>query len=476
MKTLTKKRRITNLLLIFGVFLVIFTLTFPNYFNQGSFFIKEKIKTIPVLKVFAGFPALPGKGFKLGLDLLGGSHLVYQADLSKVVEDEQAEAMEGLRDVIERRVNLFGVSEPVVTVQEAQGTYRLNVELAGVLDIKEAIKQIGKTPYLEFKTQKSEEESQAILKRIEELNQKAETDLTLDEKVEKITLETGDPFFNSTDLTGRYLKKAEVGFEQNGIEPIVLIEFDSEGAKIFETLTGENVGKRIAIYIDNSPISAPVVNEAIASGKAQISGGFTIDQAKDLSRNLSAGALPVPIELISQNTVGPTLGKISLLKSLRAAIFAFLLIALFMLCFYRLNGLLSVIALLLYGLVLLFLFKYIPITLTLAGIGGALLSVGMAVDANVLIFERFKEERKKEDNFLKNIEEAFKRAWPSIRDSNLTTLIIALIMFSFGASFVKGFALTLAIGIMVSMLTSMFITRMLMQALTVNSSKFKVQS
>jgi len=374
--------------------------------------------------------------------------------------------MEGLRDVIERRVNLFGVSEPVVTVQEAGGIYRLNVELAGVLDIKEAIKQIGKTPYLEFKTQKSEEETESILKRIEDLSQKSETDLTLDEKVEKLTLETGDPFFNQTDLTGRYLKKAEVGFEQNGIEPIVLIEFDSEGAELFKILTQENIGKRVAIYIDNSPVSAPVVNEAIMSGKAQISGGFTIDQAKELARNLSAGALPVPIELISQNTIGPSLGKISLLKSLRAAIFAFLLIALFMFCFYRLNGLLSVIALLLYGLVLLFLFKYIPITLTLAGIGGALLSIGMAVDANVLIFERFKEERKKEDNFLKNIEEAFKRAWPSIRDSNLTTLIIALIMFSFGASFVKGFALTLAIGIMVSMLTSMLATRVLMQAFT----------
>ncbi|MDP2951227.1 MAG: protein translocase subunit SecD, partial [bacterium] len=354
----------------------------------------------------------------------------------------------------------------VVTVQEAQGTYRLNVELAGVLDIKEAIKQIGKTPYLEFKIQKPEQETESILKRIEDLSQKSDQELTLDEKVEKLTLETGDPFFNQTDLTGRYLKKAEVGFEQNGIEPIVLIEFDSEGAELFKTLTQDNIGKRVAIYIDNNLISAPTVNEAITSGKAQISGGFTIDQAKELARNLSAGALPVPIELISQNTVGPTLGKISLLKSLRAAIFAFILIALFMLCFYRLNGLLSVVALGIYGLVLLFLFKYIPVTLTLAGIGGALLSVGMAVDANVLIFERFKEERKKEDNFLKNIDEAFKRAWPSIRDSNLTTLIIALIMFSFGASFVKGFALTLALGILVSMLTSMFITRILMQAFT----------
>ncbi|MDP2950785.1 MAG: hypothetical protein Q8N55_00200, partial [bacterium] len=233
MKTLTKKRKITNLLLILGVFLVVFTLTFPNYFNQGSFFIKEKIKTIPVLKVFAGFPALPEKGFKLGLDLLGGSHLVYQADLSKVVTAEQADAMDGLRDVIERRVNLFGVSEPVVTVQEAQGTYRLNVELAGVLDIKEAIKQIGKTPYLEFKTQKPDEETQAILKRIEGLNQKTDAELTTDERVEKLTLNTGDPFFNPTDLTGRYLKKAEVGFQQNGIEPIVLIEFDSEGTELF---------------------------------------------------------------------------------------------------------------------------------------------------------------------------------------------------------------------------------------------------
>ncbi len=369
-------------------------------------------------------PYFPEKPFKLGLDLQGGTHLVYQADLSKIEEDERGEAMQGLKDVIERRVNLFGVVEPKVQLQQTPEHQRLIVELPGVKDVTQAIEMIGKTPYLEFKEEIEEE-----------------------------------PYFLTTKLTGRYLKKAQLAFDQTTFEPQVLLEFNSEGKEIFKDLTTKNVGKRLAIFIDNVLISAPVVQEVISGGKAQITGRFTNEEAKELARNLNAGALPVPIKLISQNTIGPILGKISLEKSLKAGIIGFLAVFLFMIIFYRVSGILACMSLIIYAGILLSLFKLVPVTLTLAGIGGTILSVGMAVDANVLIFERMKEERKEGEGFSRAVETGFSRAWPSIRDSNLTTLIVALIMFSFGTSFVKGFALTLSFGILVSMFSALFIVR-----------------
>jgi len=268
-----------------------------------------------------------------------------------------------------------------------------------------------------------------------------------------------EDLFQQTSLTGKYLKKAEVGFDQTTYKPLVLLQFDDEGSKIFEDLTTKNVGKPLAIYIDGISISSPVVQEAISGGKAQISGKFTIDEAKDLARNLNAGALPVPIELISQQTVGPTLGKISLEKSLRAGIFGFLVIILFMIIFYRMLGVLASLALLIYAIIVLSLFKTIPVTLTLAGIGGAILSIGMAIDANVLIFSRMKEELMAGKSFDMSVEEGFSRAWPSIRDGNLTTLLVAVILFVFGSSFIKGFAFTLSLGILISMFSAIFITK-----------------
>jgi len=237
------------------------------------------------------------------------------------------------------------------------------------------------------------------------------------------------------------------------------LEFNDEGAKIFEELTEKNVGKILAIYIDGIPISTPVVQEKISGGKAQITGQFTIDEAKNLARNLSAGALPAPITLISQQTVGPILGKISLEQSLKAGIFGFLSILLFMILFYRLPGILASLALGIYVALILSLFKIIPVTLTLAGIGGFILSIGMAVDANILIFSRMREELSSGKSFSVALEEGFRRAWPAIRDGNLTTLIVAAILFGFGTSFVKGFALTLSLGILISMFSAIFITR-----------------
>jgi protein-export membrane protein SecD len=410
------------------------------------------IAIIFLLAFFAGnldypqllkLPKFPKTPFKLGLDLQGGVHLLYQADLSNIEEKDKTEAMEGLRDVIERRVNLFGVREPVVQVQGE----RLIVELAGIKDVSEAIKMIGQTPYLEFKEPK--ENYEEILRN----NQKvAETG---EGKIE-------DPF-KTTPLTGKYLKKAELGFDQTTYQPLVLLQFNDEGAKIFEELTTRNVGKPLAIYVDQNLISAPTVQEVISGGRAQITGKFTIEEAKSLARNLNAGALPVPIKLISQQLVGPILGKISLEQSLKAGILGFLAILLFMSLFYRLPGILAGLALIIYIVLVLSLFKLIPVTLTLAGIAGFILSIGMAVDANVLIFSRMREELKAGKGYLISLEEGFNRAWPAIRDGNLTTLIVAAIMFGFGTSFVKGFALTLSIGILVSMFSAIFVTKNLLK-------------
>jgi len=406
------------------------------------------IALIFVLAFFAGnlvypqllkLPHFPDIPFKLGLDLQGGTHLIYEADLSNIEEKDRSGAMEGLRDVIERRVNLFGVREPMVQVQGE----RLIVELAGVVDPAEAIKQIGQTPFLEFREQK--ENYNEIL----ENNRKV---------IETQEGQIEDPF-QPTALTGKYLKRAELSFDQTTNRPLVLLEFNDEGTKIFEDLTGKNVGKILAIYIDGQPISTPVVQEKISGGKAQITGQFTVEEARALSRNLNAGALPVPIKLISQQTVGPTLGKLSLEQSFRAGLFGFLAVIIFMTVFYRLSGILASFTLGIYMVLLLSLFKLIPVTLTLAGIGGVILSIGMAVDANVLIFSRMREEFKSGKGFPQGLEDGFNRAWPAIRDGNLTTLLVAAILFGFGTSFIKGFALTLSLGVLLSMFSAIFITK-----------------
>lgn len=394
-------------------------------------------------RIFPQF--FPERPFKLGLDLQGGTHLIYQADLSNIEKKDYNSSMQGLRDIIERRVNLFGVREPIVQTQEATGQYRLIVELAGIKDPAEAIKMIGQTPFLEFREPK--ENYQEILRK----NQKA-----IEVKGKEAEIE--EPF-QATPLTGKYLKKAEVGFEQTTYQPLILLQFDKKGAEIFEELTARNIGKPLAIYIDGIPISIPTVQEKIAGGKAQITGRFTVDEAKALARNLNAGALPVPITLISQQSVGPTLGEISLKKSLKAGILGLIGIIVFLLLFYRLAGIVASLALGIYLILILALFKLIPVTLTLAGIGGFILSLGMAVDANILIFSRMREELAEGKSFGVAVEEGFRRAWPSIRDGNFTTLIVALILFGFGSSFVKGFAFTLTIGILMSIFSAIFITK-----------------
>ncbi|MCX6760683.1 MAG: protein translocase subunit SecD [Candidatus Nealsonbacteria bacterium] len=389
--------------------------------------------------------------FKLGLDLQGGTHLVYQADLSKIEASNKSESMEGLRDVIEKRVNFFGVKEPVIQVQGE----RLIVELAGVINPAEAIAQIGKTPFLEFKEYKSQEIIDKIAAKQKEIEGKTEEEI---KKIDNWEMAYEDPF-QSTDLTGKYLEKAEVGFDQTTYQPQILLQFNEEGAKIFEEITGRNIGKPLAVYLDYQLTQAPMVNDKISGGKAEITGNFTVEEAKTRVRELNSGALPVPINLISQQSVGPTLGVVSLESSLKAGLWGFLSVVLFMIIVYRFSGLLASLALVIYAILVLASFKIISVTLTLAGIGGLILSIGMAVDANVLIFARMKEERKSGKNFSQSIEDGFNRAWPSIRDGNFTTLIVAAILFGFGSSFVKGFALTLSLGILISMFSAIVITK-----------------
>ncbi len=444
---------ITILLLAF----VAGNLSYPNPLNSGIDFLNSRLNQNLDGRVKFSLPHFWNIAFRLGLDLQGGTHLVYQADLSGIDSADHENALDGLRNVIERRVNLFGVSEPVIQIEEQ--SQRLIVELAGIKDVKEAISMIGQTPFLEFKEQKPEQEFNKILEKQKQLQ-----GMTLEEAQEvadwQIALE--DPFL-STQLTGRYLKKAELTFEPTTNKPMVSIQFDDEGAKLFEELTTRNVAKPVAIYIDNNLISSPIVQEPIKGGRAQISGNFTVDDAKRLVRNLNSGALPVPISLASQETIGPSLGQESLDKSLKAGMVGFILIIIFMIIFYRLPGVLASLALIIYIALNLSLFKLIPVTLTLAGIAGFILSMGMAVDANILIFSRIKEELKQGKSFLISTEDGFKRAWPSVRDGNSTIILVALILFNLGTSFVKGFALTLIIGNLIGIFSAIFITNNLLK-------------
>lgn len=603
----------------------------------------------------------------LGLDLQGGTHLEYVADLSKVDSKEQASAMEGVRDVIERRVNQMGVSEPSILTTRDGENWRLSVELAGVRDINEAINMIGATPILEFRVQnddanramtdeekKKMDESnvarltvaQDALKRIQageafdvvakDLRSKnsfvlEKTDLgwitststnaalgqqlqaseigkilpsvidatdsysvarvedrqakgkemkashiliqwkdasnsvstsTKEEALKKIQaikakankdnfkqlamenseepgayqsggdlgwfgkgemvesfqkaldglavdqisdvvetafgyhviLKTGEretynvkatavvvkkvvesdivdrSEFKRTELTGKQLSRSGLSFNQQTGTPEVTLKFNDEGTKLFADMTKNNIGKSIAIYLDGTPISVPTVNVEIPSGEAVISGSFTVQEAKILSQRLQSGALPVPIELVAQQSIGPMLGAQSIDSSLKAGLYGFLFVVLFMIVMYRLPGLLSAISLICYAAIVFACFKLIPVTLSLSGIAGFILSLGIAVDANVLIFERLKEEYAHGRPIGLTIDEAFKRAWTSIFDGNMTTLIVCIVLYLFTSSLIRGFALTLGIGILTSMFTAVVVTKVLLKL--VASPKF----
>ncbi len=432
---------------------------YPNYYNKGVDLLNHQFSW--------NLPHFWSKPYVLGLDLQGGVDLTYQADLSTIPASDQASAMSGLRDVIERRVNLFGVSEPVV---ETQGSNQLVVELPGVKDVASAISMIGQTPYLEFDQERPAADTTEILNVIKQVQaaQAANQDIT---KIPNYQLALQDPYFEPTGLTGKYLSKATVTFDPTTSDPQIQLQFNDVGSTLFAQITAANVNKPLAILLDGASIIdvgpgqiyAPVVQGKITGGTAVITGNMTIATANSIVSRLNSGALPVKIgSPISQETVGPLLGSVSLQKSLWAGIFGLIAVVIFMIVFYRLPGFLASVALLIYVAVTLALFKLIPITLTLAGIGGLILSIGMAVDANILIFARMKEEIKLGKELPVAIKEGFSRAWPSIRDSNLNSLIVCAILFLFSTSFIKGFALTLSLGIVVSLFSAIFVTRILL--------------
>ncbi len=628
--------------------------TFGDSYNQ---LVKKLEINLPIVKVVP---------FRLGLDLLGGTQLIYKADVSAVPAVDRGAAVEGARDVIEKRVNLFGVSEPLVQVNHgADGEYRILVELAGIKDVSEAIKKIGETPLLEFKEANSakrelDKEQQASMDKFNNAAKAKATDVLgklikggdfsaiakqfsedattkdkggdlgwvssdqnplvaeavakikpgqiskdLDKtasgyeiyklfearnkkdgaldakeikashilicwtgidkctsglskedayaKMKKLKTEATPANFkdlvkiNSTEpgakesfgdlgwfskgkmvaafdtaafklakgqisdivetefgyhliykqderniteykvahifvktqsiedilgpqgewmntkLTGRNLKRASVQFDPNAGTPEVSLEFDAEGAKLFEDITGRNIGKPVAIFLDGYPISVPTVNDKITGGSAVINGKFTVQEAKDLAKRLNAGALPVPIELLNQKTIGASLGSQAVADSMKAGLVGLLLVALFMIIIYRLPGLVATVSLIIYGLLILAIFKLWPVTLTLSGLAGFIFSIGVAVDANILIFERLKEELKAGKSLSMAINDGFNRAWPSIRDGNFTIIITCLVLLFFSSSVIRGFALTLFLGILVSLFTAIVVTRNLLK-------------
>ncbi len=663
--TLSRKTVVQRTLWLVLLFIVAGSYAYPAPLNSAitafNGATKAKIPTI-------------NSSFALGLDLQGGTSLEYEADLSKIPATEHSDAMAGVRDVIERRVNTLGVSEPIVQVAQAGDAWRVQVELAGIDNAKDAIKLIGETPILEFKEQSTEqardlteEEKKQLAEKnanerkvAEEFLAKAKADpagfealarennatadlknkagdigelafdynegpnevirlaaiavapgtvidrifeqpeafiiakadsvtdngseikashllityagnegglvstTTKDEARAKIdalkqqatpenfkdlvrqnsvepnaSSTAGDlgwfakgdmveafentvfgqekgtvsevvesPFgfhlilkederpskkagvrvivvqktqstdivpppseWKSTQLTGKQLKSAVVDFDQQMSQPQVALQFDDEGAKLFGELTKANIGKPIAIFLDGEPISTPVVNQEIQGGRAVISGSMSIEETKILARRLQAGALPVPVTLVSQQSVGATLGADSVNASVMAGLWGFLLVAIFMILMYRIPGLIAVVALALYAALNAAAFIAIPVTLTLAGIAGFILSIGIAVDANILQFERLKEELKTSKTLPQALEEAFTRAWPSIRDGHVTVLISCAVLFGFSSSIIKGFALTLAVGIVLSLFTAVVVTRSLLRFVVGTSLK-----
>ena len=384
--------------------------------------------------VLASIFTIYKKPTKLGLDLVGGSRIMLEAKTTDSVTKITPEVMSRLQYAIESRVNKLGVSETSVA---QVGDKRLLVEIPNVTDLKEAEAFLGKTAQLEFK------------QPVFDANHQPKRDAQ------------GQLMWEPTGLTGEDLKSASIGSDQTG-QWTVSLEFNGNGATKFAELTQKLVGQQMAIFFDNEEISAPVIREAIFGGRAEISGGssgFKYEEAEKMVNLLNAGALPVPSDIIQENTVGPTLGADSIEKSKFAGLIGVGFVMFFMIFAYRLPGAIADIALIVYGLILFALFKAIPVTLTLAGIAGFILSVGMAVDANILIFERTKEELKAGRNLFTAINSGFDRAFTSIFDSNMTTILTCVILYFLGTSVVKGFALTLAIGVLVSMFTAITVTK-----------------
>ncbi len=429
-------------IVIIGILaILIIWIDLPENFSIGSFkinplHIKTKIFGVEIDKNFTTH---------LGLDLKGGSHLVFQANTAKVKPEDLQDALNSSRDIIEKRVNFFGIAEPTVQTIQSGSNYRIVVDLPGITNVEEAVNLIGKTAQLSFQ---------------EVVNVQTEKDAS------------PTAVLKQTGLTGKDVKKAAVTFSSQTGKPEVALNFTQNGTKLFADITQRNVGKPVLIFVDNNLLTQPVVQQAILDGNAVITGTFTTDEAKRLAIAINSGALPLPIKLIEQRNIGPTLGASEVRKSVSAGLIGLLAVMLFMVLYYRKLGFIACLALLIYGLISLAIFRAIPVVLTLSGIAGFLLSIGMAVDANILIFERIKEEQREGREFDTAIRLGFGRAIDAIKDANFTTLIVGFILFnplnwSFFPQFglVRGFALTLMIGVAVSLFTGVFITKRLIKVL-----------
>lgn len=418
----------------------------PLRFNIASFKVNTTINPLTI-----DFPLFGKKVYKefrtkLGLDLKGGSHLVFEADTSKIKPEDLNDALNSTRDIIERRVNLFGVSEPLVQTVKSGDIYRITVDLPGLENVTEAVRLIGQTASLSMREEGTASAQVATGTAVM---------LNLDK---------------DTGITGKHIKKAATAFNQENGQPQVALTFTEEGKALFAAATKRNIGKQIGIFIDQFIVSAPVVQQEIPDGNAVISGNFTVDEAKQLAIAINSGALPVSVQLVEQRNIGPTLGATDVRKSVIAGLFGLVMVMAFMVFYYGRLGTIACLALIIYGLITLAIFRAIPVVLTLPGIAGFILSIGMAVDSNILIFERIKEELRNGVSFKTAVRLGFGRAIDAIKDANITTLLVAFILFNplnwdflpqFGL--VRGFALTLAIGVATSLFTGIVITKRLIQ-------------
>lgn len=386
-------------------------------------------------------PVVINPPLRQGLDIQGGIQIVLALDTSKIPVGEVLTAVEAAREVITRRVDMYGIAEPVVQSIKSGDSHRLQVELPGVTDPTQAMQLVGQTAQLTF----------ALISTSPEAS-------------------ISGQFLEPVPLTGAQLKSAQPRFDQQTSAPMVAIEFDEAGAKEFGIITEKNQGRQLAILLDGQLIMAPKINEPIYGGQAVINGLTGPDEAKQLAIQLSAGALPVPILVLEQSTIGPSLGSAAVTQSVRAGLIGLALVMAFMIMLYRSSGVIAGVALVLYALLTLAIYKTVGVTLTLPGIAGLLLTIGMAVDANILIFERMKEEQRVGKPFAVAMELGFGKAWDSIKDANMVTILTALVLinpFNFSSlntsGLVRGFGITLLIGVILGLFTGIFVTRTLMR-------------
>jgi len=435
---------LTVLIILIGVLSVLINI--PDSVTLPSF--KSPIKLLNINTLLRPLNLAQDISFKKGLDLQGGTSITLLANMKDIPESQRKDALDSAKEVIEKRINFFGVSEPLVQTAQVNKDYRIIVEIPGITDVNQAVSLIGQTAQLSFWEVGASPSAK-------EMSQKPVLPLGVEQVL--------GPNARNSGLTGKDLKKATVTFNQNTGEPQVELLFTSGGTQKFGDITKRNLGKIVGIVLDNQLIQAPRVNQAILTGQAEITGQFTLPQAKALQIQLNAGALPISLSVLQQQAIGATLGDQTVKKSLLAGGIGFLVIVIFMVSLYGKLGIVASIALSIYTLITLSIFRLVPVTMTLAGIAGFILTIGIAVDANILIFERMREEMRKGKSEHASLDLGFTHAWASIRDSNIASLITSSVLMIFGTGIVRGFALTLAIGVLVSLFSAITVTRTLLR-------------